>query len=77
MPNDMTSFGMARPRWSQIVSDQILQRRLVQHLLSQQLLQSTVFVLQRPQPLGVCGLKSTEPRLRFEERRPADSMPTA
>jgi hypothetical protein len=77
MPNDMMSFGMAHPRWLQIFSDQILQRRLVRHLLSQQLLQSADSSSSVRSRLASAA--SNPPNLGFhlKERRPAGSMPTA
>ena len=39
------------PEASEVFSDQILQRRVVENLLRQQLLQTPVLVLERPQAL--------------------------
>ena len=49
----------------------------VEHLLSQQLLQLGILILQRPQPLGLGHLQPAVLRLPFVERRTADPMPPA
>jgi hypothetical protein len=43
----------ASPRASPLLSQEVLQRRVVQHGIGQQPLQPRVLVLQRPQPLGL------------------------
>ena len=52
----------------------ILQHGVVQHRLGQQLLQPTVLVLQRPQPLGLRHLQAAVLRLPLVERRAADPV---
>src|SRR5258705_13235189 len=76
MRNDMTDRGMA-PGASEVFSDQILQGCIVQHLLRQQLLQTPVLVLQRPQTLRIRGFQTAKLGLPFEERRSADPVPPA
>jgi hypothetical protein len=62
---------------SEVFSDEILQRCVVQHLFGQELLEPPVLVLQRPQPLGVGRLHTAELGLPLVEGGPADAMPAA
>src|SRR5258707_15838293 len=55
----------ASPRASPLLSQEVLQRRVVQHGISQQPLQPRVLVLQRPQPLGLGDVHPAELGLPF------------
>src|SRR6266513_1532995 len=50
----------ARPRASPFLSQEVLQRRIVQHGVGQQPFQTRILVLQRLQPLGLRDLQPAE-----------------
>src|SRR4029077_14224985 len=62
---------------SEVFSDQVLERRIVEHLLGQQLLQPAVLALQSPQSATLRYFQAAELCLPLVEGRPADPMPPA
>src|SRR4029077_16051211 len=62
---------------SEVFSDQVLERRIVEHLLGEQLLQPAVLVLQSPQSASLRYFQAAELCLPLVEGRPADPMPPA
>src|SRR6478735_9212851 len=62
---------------SEVFSDQVLERRIVEQLLGQQLLQPAVLVLQSPQSASLRYFQAAELCLPLVEGRPADPMPPA
>lgn len=64
----------ASPRASPFLSQEILQRYIIQHGVSQQPLQLRVLVLQRPQPLGLGDVDPSEFGLPFVDAGVADAM---
>src|SRR5579875_3814621 len=65
------------PEASEVLSDEVLERRIVQHLLSQQSLQPAVLLLQSPQLAGIRYIQPAELGLPFVESRAADPVPPA
>src|SRR5947199_6108449 len=64
----------ASPRASPLLSQKILQRRVVQHGIGQQSLQSRVLVFQRPQPFSLGDVHAAESGLPFVDARVADAV---
>src|SRR5437764_1501771 len=64
----------ASSRASPLLSQKVLQRRIVQHGIGQQPLQSRVLVLQRPQPLGLGDVHPAESGLPFVDAGVADAV---
>ena len=64
----------ASPRASPLLSQEILQRRIVQHGVGQQPFQPRVLVLERLQPLGLRDLQPAELGLPFVDGGVADAM---
>src|SRR3954451_19826512 len=64
----------ASPRASPLLSQEILQRRVVQHGIRQQPLQLRVLVLQCPQPSGLRDIHPTEFGFPFVDTGVADAV---
>src|SRR6266567_8839654 len=64
----------ASPRASPFLSQQILQRRIVQHGIGQQPFQPRVLVIQRLQPLGLRDFQPAELGFLFVDAGVADAM---
>src|SRR5471032_1706261 len=76
-PHARCKGGPRLPAWlraSPFFCRDVLQHGVVQHRLGQQLLQPTVLVLQRPQPLGLRHFQTAVLRFPLVERRTADPM---
>src|SRR5690606_6959001 len=72
-PRDARQLS-ARQRASPLLSQQILQRDVVQHRVRQQPLQPRILVLQSPQPLGLRQLHPAELGLPFVNAGVADTV---
>src|SRR3954447_12797792 len=64
----------ASPRASPLLSQKVLQRRVVEHGIGQQPLQSRVLVFQRPQPLSLGDVQAAESGLPFVDARVAHAV---
>src|SRR3954470_20754944 len=64
----------ASPRASPLLSQKVLQRRVVQHGIGQQPLQSRVLVFQRPHPLSLGDVQAAESGLPFVDARVAHAV---
>src|SRR6266849_9558901 len=74
-PHDEPPHGA--PEALEVFSHEILQRRVVQHLLGQQLLQTPVLILQCTQPPRVGHVQPAVFCFPLVERCPADAMAAA